>query len=354
MTDALHVASTADGTGKTAIAIALGMIAQDHGLEIGYMKPKGVRLRTRAGALIDEDPTFAAALLDLEADVHTMEPIVYSTAFLRDVVRGDESIQTLRDRVIARYETLSADVDLMIVEGARRISTGGIIELTDIDVAKLLGGSVLVIGGHQHVEDLDAVLAAASGFGDQFHTLLFNDIARSHVGDLRTDIIPFLERRGISIAGAIPHRGQLAAVSVEELTAAVEAQRLTTIDPEAFVERYAVGAMSSELAFQQFRRLQNAVVITGSDRPGIQAAAIEAAGVTALLLTGVRQPPQQLIGAAQRAGTSVLMTNKDAVTTIERVESVLAAGRSGDPAMVELMRDLLVDHADPALILGLD
>ena len=51
----LLVTSTHESTGKTAITLALGLLAKDRGQSVGYMKPKGTRLQSNVGKTLDQD-----------------------------------------------------------------------------------------------------------------------------------------------------------------------------------------------------------------------------------------------------------------------------------------------------------
>ena len=147
MTETLLVTSTEEGIGKTAITIALAKAAQEADADVGYMKPKGTRLQSAVGKTRDEDPMLARELLGLDAEMHEMEPIVYSPTFVKEAVRGRENPEELRERVVENFEALSADRDLMLVEGSDELETGGIVDLTDADIAEALDARVLLVCG---------------------------------------------------------------------------------------------------------------------------------------------------------------------------------------------------------------
>lgn len=76
------ITGTEESTGKTAIALALAQLTREQDRSVGYMKPKGTRLRSVVGKTLDEDPMLARELLDLDAEMHELEPIVYSPTFI--------------------------------------------------------------------------------------------------------------------------------------------------------------------------------------------------------------------------------------------------------------------------------
>ncbi len=348
MTDTTTTLVTATGehAGKTAIALALARLAADRDETVGYMKPKGTRLRSNVGKTLDQDPMLAREVLGLEAEMHQMEPVVYSPTFIEGAIRGTEDADALHDRVREEFDELAADRDHMFVEGGGSWTTGGVVDLTDADVAELLDARVVLVADYETPGDLDEVLAAADGFGDRLAGVIFNKVSDSAFDSLDRDGIPFLESKGITVLGAIPRKKELAGVTVAELADELGAELLTDAPTDAFVERFLVGAMGGDEALRHFRRARDAAVITGGDRADVQAAALDASGVACLVLTGGHRPSGAVLGKAADAGKPVLALNTDTATAIDRIESVVSGGRTRDRRTVETMSELLTAHVD--------
>ncbi|WP_335998866.1 phosphotransacetylase family protein [Halorientalis halophila] len=348
------VSSTEESTGKTAVALALARHAAEGGKTVGYMKPKGTRLQSAVGKTLDQDPMLARELLDLDEQMHEMEPIVYSPTFVQEAVRGREDVDALHESVTDNYATVADGKDAVVIEGADEYTTGGIIDLTDPDMADLLDARVLLIANYDEPADLDEVLAAAEAFGDRLGGVLFNAVSDAEFDELTEDAIPFLEARGVTVFGAIPEVQELSGVTVGELADELGADVLTGEAPtDAYVERFLVGAMGREAALSGFRRAREAAVITGGDRSEIQTAALGAPGVKCLLLTGGHRPSGAVLGRAEEAGKPILLVQGDTRTTIDRAEAVVRSGRTRDPQTVERMGDLLADAVDVEGLLAL-
>jgi hypothetical protein len=352
-TDTLLVTSTAESTGKTAITLALGLAARERGRSVGYMKPKGTRLRSNVGKTVDQDPMLAREVLDLDAEMHEMEPVVYSPTFVEGAIRGQERPDELHERIRQRFDELAADRDLMLVEGGGDVTTGGIVDLTDPEVAELLDARVLLVAQYDQPMDIDEVLAAAEDAGDRLVGVLFNNVPDSAFDQLETEVVPFLESRGLPVVGVLPRTQDLAGVTVADLATELGAETLTTdASTEKFVERFLVGAMGGDQALRYFRRTKDAAVVTGGDRSDIHTAALEAPGVNCLVLTGGHRPPGAVLGKAEEKGVPVLLTNADTLSIIERAETVVDAGRTSSLETVSLMGELLAGHADVDALLG--
>jgi BioD-like phosphotransacetylase family protein len=347
------VTATAESTGKTAIAIALGRHARASGASVGYMKPKGTRLQSEVGKTLDRDPMLARELLDTGDEIHEMEPIVYSPTFVRSAMEGRERPAELRPHVREGFETIAANRGLTIVEGGGRLTTGGVVDLTDADVAALLDADAVLVAEYETPTDVDEILAAAKRLGDSLAGVLFNRVSDAAYDEVERLVAPYLERRDIPVLGVLPREPSLAGVTVGELAEELGAELLTDGPTDGIVERFLVGAMSADEALRFFRRTKDAAVITGGDRTDIHTAALEAPGINCLVLTGGRRPPATVLGTATERDVPVLLMAADTVTALERAEDVIRAGRTRDERTVEIIGGLLSELADVDALPGL-
>ncbi|ELY43494.1 phosphotransacetylase family protein [Natronorubrum sulfidifaciens] len=352
--DTILVSSLETSTGKTAITLALARIAQEHGERVGYMKPKGTSLQSNVGKTLDEDPLLARELLDLEAEMHDLEPIVYSPTFIEQAIRGREDPTELRERVTEAFETLADGTDRMFLEGGGEYDVGGIVSLTDADIAALFDARVVLVAPYTIAGDADKVLAAAETFGDRLAGVIFNDVADAAYDSLETDVVPFLEGQGVPVFGVVPSEQVLSGVTIDELADELGASMLVDAGADAYIERFTVGAMGGDSALRHFRRTKDAAVITGGDRAEIHRAALEAPGIRCLILTGGHRPSGAIIGQATESETPILMVQTDTLTTVERAEDVVRSGRTRNVETVDRMEQLLADHAAVESILSAD
>jgi BioD-like phosphotransacetylase family protein len=342
----LLVTSTDEGTGKTAVTLALARLAADRGAAVGYMKPKGTRLQSNVGKTVDADPMLARELLGLDAEMHEMEPVVYSPTFVSGAIRGEEDTDALRDRVREAYDGLAEGKEVMVLEGAGDPATGAAIDLTDADLAELLEASAVLVARYEEPGDVDKVLTTAEDLGDRCLGVVFNAVSSSAYDEVETDVAPFLESRGVPVLGVLPWERSMAGVTVADLTTELGAESLTDAATDTLIERVLVGAMSGESALSHLRRTKDAAVITGGDRADVQAAALDAPGVNCLVLTGGHRPSGAILGEAEEQGMPVISVQTDTLTTVERIESLIHGGRVRDEATVERMQELLHTHAD--------
>ncbi|ESP89949.1 phosphotransacetylase family protein [Candidatus Halobonum tyrrellensis] len=348
----LLVTATEESIGKTAVALALARLARERGRSVGYLKPKGTRLESTAGKTFDTDPALAADLLELGVDPADLEPVVYSPTFVDQVLKGREDPADLAERVRRAFEAQAADHEFVVVEGD--MGTGGVVGLTDPEVADMLDADVLLVAGYDGPRDVDAIVDAADRVGDRLAGVVFNGVADAEYDYVENTVVPFLEGRGVPVVGVVPRATDLAGVSVETLADELGAEVLTDVPTDGVVERFVVGAMGGDTALRYFRRTKDAAVITGGDRSDIHVAALEAAGVRCLVLTGGVRPSGSVLGTAEENGVPVLLVQTDTLGAVERAETVLRSGRTRSARTVDRMSGLLSEHADVEALLAGD
>jgi len=347
MAEDLSLVSVSEGSGKTGLALALGCIAKDKGKEVGYLKPLGRRLRSRAGELIDEDSLFAKKTLGLEESVREISPIMYSQTFIEQYIRGMENVDDLKGKVKDSYDKMSQDKDLMLLEGGGKIDTGGILNLTDFDVVNMFDSEVIMVSNYDSPENLDSIVYAADKLEENLKGVVFNGINEVSLDKVESEATSFLESRDIPVLGVVPWKKELAGIRVDELTAELGAEEITNLSgKDKFVERFLVGAMSGESALRYLRRAKDVAMVTGGDRPDIQRAALESPGVNCLVLTGGFRPPGAIIGKAEEKGIPIISVQSDTLNTVEKADQIVSKGRTRRKESVEVLKDLVLNNLD--------
>jgi len=351
---ALLVTSTAGGTGKTATAVALATLARGRGATAGYMKPKGTRPEGTVDRARDQDAAFAREALGLGTDRDDLEPVVYSQTLVREVLRGNKTPGDLQTRVASAFDRVAAGADLVVLEGGDCLATGELVGLSDPAVAERLDAEVVLVDRYTGPADVDAVLDATRHIGDRLRGVLYNDVPAAAVDELTDLVVPALADRGVETLGVVPHDEAMAGLTVGELADCLGADVLTPgVDTGGRVERFAVGAMSARAALRAFRRTRNAAVITGGDRPDVQTAALEAGGVSCLVLTGGYTPSDGVLGRATAEGVPVLLVGTQTRTAVDRTERFLRTGRTQRRETVDRMADHLETRVDVDALLDL-
>ncbi|MDY0087887.1 MAG: phosphotransacetylase family protein [Coriobacteriia bacterium] len=338
------VASTRPYIGKSGIVLALLAIAADRSHSTAYFKPYGTMPSTVDGVLTDLDAAYISRHTTSDAPLDVVCPVVESTTFLEDVIagrRGDE-----RGRVAAAFCAVSKEVDTVIIEGPSDTFQGRSVELSLPQVAEMLDTRVLLVTACERPVLPDAVLGAADHLGDRLAGVLFNNVRPMVEEFVMHDAIPFLESRGITVFGAVPHDMMLSSVTIREVVDELSATVLCAeshLDDRA--ESFLVGAMGQDKALRFFRRRARKLVVTGGDRSDVQLAALET-DTAALVLTGDLPPSAHVLSRAEELGVPMVLVGFDTLSTVEHLDRMFGRVRLHDPAKAVRIREMLTGAVD--------
>ncbi len=342
----IYVTSLERYSGKTAICLALGKRFQAEGFSVGYLKPLSLHPWRVSGRIADEDATFVKAILGLDVDPWQLSPVVVTPEFLlQHLSVGGET--GLMEQVKSAVESIGSGKDVLLLEGGASLREGHAVSLPTPDVARELSSHVLVtVKYRSDIRVLDDTLSAKVRLGDLLSGVVINRVPQEAEDFIHKLAIPYLEKRGVPVLGALPEKRKLAALTVSELIEVLSAEVLTEgSDLEAMVETLTVGAMTADVALHRFREYTNKAVITGGDRTDIQLAALETS-TTCLILTGNLQPSPLIVKQAEDFGVAILLVRENTMEAIEAIEQILGKSRLGQPDKLAEFEAIFAENMD--------
>lgn len=340
----LYVTSAETFSGKSSISIGLGMRFQADGLKVGYMKPVNVNSELREGLPFDPDVAFAKESFNMPEPLAQLGPVALTPAKLEQQLRGQAV--DYEPVFMEAFKQVSADRDVIVLEGGRSWREGYIAGLPPKRVVEITDAQVILVLKYDDTLLVDRALAAQDYFGKSLIGVVINKIPAIFREHLNDTIVPYLEKHNLKVLGLVPQDVMLAAPSVAELAEGLHAEILGGAEYTGeLVENMMVGAMTSEAALTHFRRKRNKAVITGGDRADIQMAALETS-TRCLILTGNLYPSPAVLRRADELGVSVLLVNLDTLSTVEVVESFLGRSRVQLPQKIDRLVALLNEHFD--------
>ncbi len=352
---AIYVASTEPFVGKSALCAALIHQLRERGYGAGYLKPVSVTAaQTEQGAL-DEDARLMRELFALPEEPSTLAPVLATPRVVEGVLRGEQP--DFAAQVQAAYATVSANHEVVVLEGVNSWAEGALLGLSAQQVSALLDTPVLLINRYRTSLAADTIIAVQRFLGERLIGVVLNQVQPSQVEYVQSAVVPFLERQGIPVYGLLPSDPALEAVSVADLAEHLSARYVGGgADQSRLVENLSIGAMGAENALQFFRRKPNKAVITGGDRADLQIAALETS-TACLVLTGNIRPSATVVARAEERGVPILMTSDDTLTVVQRAEALLGHIRFGHGDQHARFSQLAGDNLDlPRLLarLGLN
>jgi BioD-like phosphotransacetylase family protein len=344
----VYIASTETFVGKSALCAALLAQLRDAGYRVGYLKPVSVTAVPGEEGAADEDAQLMRRLFNLPDAPEMLAPVLATPRVIDAVLRGEQP--DFAARVRRAYEHISADRDVVVLEGVNTWAEGELLNLSAQTVSEMLDAPVVLISRYRSPLAVDAIVSVHHYLRDRLVGVIFNQVSEAQAPFVQDVVAPFLEQRGVSVLGVIPDDPQLEAVSVAELVDQLNATIAVQGDQQRLVEHLMVGAMGADTALQFFRRQPNKAVITGGDRVDLQIAALETS-TSCLVLTGNVRPAPTVVDRATQRGVAVLLVPGDTLSVVQSAEGLFGRLRFGRGATYARFSQLAAQQLDiPRLI----
>jgi len=342
----LYVTSTESFAGKSAVCIGLGRRFMHDGFTVGYMKPLSSIARYMCGKVVDEDAEFAKRMFNLAEPGDLLAPVRLTPQIVEAILSGEETTDFVA-KLKEAYVEVSRHKDVVILEGGASLREGYLVNLPTPNVSKLLDAPELVVVKYgNNMQLMDDILTAKTRLGDSMLGVLINTVPRQLMRFVQEVVKPYLEKRGIKVFAILPQERLLLAISVGQLTEALNGEVLCCPEHgDELVEYLMVGAMSVDSALTYFRRKPNKAVITGGDRPDIQLAALETS-TKCLILTGNLRPSPIILGRAEEVGVPMILVKQDTLTAVEIIEQYFGKTRFHQEKKVQRFQEMLEERFD--------
>jgi len=154
----------------------------------------------------------------------------------------------------------------------------------------------------------------------------------------------------VPLLAALPEDRLLAAPTIAEMAAALEAQALFLDgQAETIVERMTIASIAADPGQGYFVRFGPQAVIVRCDKPDLHLAALHTSTLC-LILTGGRMPLGYVTERAESEGVPILITAKDTPTAVQALEGLYAAGRFGGRPKAQRIAQLIAERLDDAAL----
>ena len=358
----IFLAATGQNRGKTTASLGLiaGILARGH--RLGFLKPVGQRYLVVDGQRADEDAVLMKAVFDLPDSLDDMSPVTLPRHFTTDFIMGRIG-DDLASSVTDAYRRLSADKELVVIEGTGHAGVGAVIGLSNAKVAALLDAPVIIVSGGGVGQPIDEIVLNAALFHDHGVRVLGAIVNKVYAQD-RPELPEVLRRglapHGIDLLGCIPYSRFLANPSLELLVTHLQGELLAgEASASAVIGRVAIGAMEARHAIPLLT--ERTLLITPGDREDLLLAAVEAVNVAplgplkviGLVLTGGFRPSDRVLASLREARLFTYLVDADTYRAAQAVDELLVKTHPTDTEKIATIIDLVARSIDLDALLAL-
>src|ERR1017187_10210661 len=273
-TPRVFIAATRQNDGKTTASLGLIAALQQHFPRVGYIKPVGQRFVEIEEQKIDEDTVLMDAVYPMNCTLVDMSPIAVEPAFTRKYLQSANN-EALVKKIQTSFDRVAWEKDFVLCEGSGHAGVGSVFDLSNAQVAKILGTKVTIVTQGGIGKPIDEVCLNQALFekeGVEVIGVIINKVLEEKIPEITQFVRRGLRRKELDLLGVLPHEQILCNPSVDLIREELRAEPLNrppTLD--ALVDDVVVGAMSAHNAMKFFK--PGVLLITPGDREDMVLAA---------------------------------------------------------------------------------
>jgi hypothetical protein len=349
-TPRIFIAATRQDDGKTTTSLGLFAALQKRFPNIGYIKPVGQRFVEVEGIKIDEDSVLINDTYRVRTPLRAMSPIAVEPDFTRKYLKN-RNAESLHNRVQSAFDEAAWEKDFVIIEGTGHAGVGSVFDLSNAEVARILGANVVIVsqgGIGRPIDEIAMNLSLFQKFGVKVIGAIINK-----VDPAKMDLIPYVEeglsRLGLPLLGVMPLNQELRKPTLHQVCQQLNGEFLAGAEHKRRrVGKVVIGAMSS---YQVDKYLEpNSLLITSGDREDMILTATQAyrsqkrpnlAGI--VLVDGVLPSPGVLRFICQY-DLPYIACSCDSYTAATRITRMTVKTEAADREKIALIQQLVEGH----------
>jgi len=347
-TPRVFIAATRQNDGKTTTSLGLIAALQQFFPRIGYIKPVGQRSVEIEEQNIDEDTVLMDAVYRLNCPLGDMSPIAVEPDFTRKYLQ-EANNEALVRRIQKAFDRVAWEKDFVLCEGSGHAGVGSVFDLSNAQVARILGCKVIIVTQGGIGKPIDEVALNQALFekeGVKILGVILNKVLSDKLDYISDFAQRGLKRKGLDLLGVIPHQRILSSPTVDSIREELQAELLNNPPTlHTLVEEVSVGAVDAQQAIASLKR--RTLLITPADREDI----VRAAGTSlennsgekfaGIVLTGGSRPAETVLNVIRAMPIPVLLARADGYQVASQVHDLTVKTRPNDAEKISLIRDLV-------------
>ena len=357
----VFISSIYQNAGKTTLSLGLFKVFTEKGLATAFMKPVGQQTVTVHDHDIDKDTYLIGEVYRCRRQYKEMSPVTIGPGFTEKYIL-DPQHEVLRNRIEKSFKSLTKNKDAIIIEGTGHAGVGSVIDLSNADVAAMLGSKVIIVSEGGIGRSIDEIMLNKALFDLKQVKILgviINKVLPDKYERIKKILGKGLESKGIPVLGLIPLDPILKAPTVEQIMNRLNLKLLTGKSSlNRCVEETIVAAMEPHNMVNYLK--DKTLVLTSGDRVDNIMVAVTAhlitpgkrSQVSGIILTGGLTPNEKIMELLRKSRIPVLVSNDDTYTLAGKVENLICKIQKSDKNKIAEALAVVKEHVDVERILN--
>lgn len=355
----LFITSTRHNEGKTLVTLGLTTAFSRRLKGVGYMKPVGKGSVEFAGEKIDHDAVLVKEACAIPAFVRDMGPVCYD-GFPTQWISSEGREAVVR-KIQQSFARVSANRELVVIEGTGNAAAGAAFGLSNAFMAKLLDAKVVLVASGGVGQPTDEIFLNKNFFdkaGVEVAGAIVNKAYPHEFERIDQWMRRALDAMGVRLLGVIPFEEDLARATMHDLHERFRGKVVHGQDAMGQPLGHPVlGAMSASSALEHLSG--HVTLICPPDREDVLVSALSAMYLSgrkdftlaSIVLTGRGKLSSTALQLIRRTSIPVLHVDLDAYSVVSEVNAGNFKILPEDGAKVRRAVDIVQERVDLNLLL---
>ncbi len=351
----IYIAATRQNDGKTVVSLGLLSALRKRVKNIAYMKPVGQQYRVIDGKKIDKDAILMDKIFNFNEKLPDMSPIAIPKGFTENYILRGKRIN-LENKIKRAYNNLAKNNDFILIEGTGHAGVGSVFDMSNADVAKLLGAKVIIVSCGGIGRPIDEIMLNRAQFdarGVEVLGVIVNKVRKSKYKKIDRLIRKGLARKKTDVLGTIPFEEVLSNPTVSELLEDLKGELICGHGGlNRAVERFVIGDVVAHQVLDYFSG--GTLLITPGNREDIIFSALSGwvlgvankYNISGIVATYGKRPPQKIIDVIDRTNIPLIVVEEDSFSTAREINNMIFKLRAEDKPKIKKTEDLIEKYVD--------
>src|SRR6516164_6732902 len=203
VTPRVFIAATRQNDGKTTVSLGLISALQRRYPRVGYIKPVGQRFVEIAEQKIDEDTVLMDSVYRLNCPLVDMSPIAVEPDFTRRYLQSSNN-EALVAKIQNAFDRVAWEKDFVLCEGTGHAGVGSVFDLSNAQVARILGAKVIIVtqgGIGRPIDEVTLNRALFEKEGVEVIGVILNKVIEEKIPEITQFARRGLRRKGLELLG---------------------------------------------------------------------------------------------------------------------------------------------------------
>jgi len=351
----VFISSIHQNAGKTTIALGLYKIFREKKLKPAFIKPVGQQTVAIKDMDIDKDSYLIAEVYKLRNIFQHMSPVTIGHGFTERYITKPEK-QPLREKIESAFKHLTKGKGSIIVEGTGHAGVGSVIDLSNADVASMLGSKVVIVSEGGIGRCIDEIILNKALFDlkkVEVLGVIVNKVLPEKYDKIKKVLSKGLASKGLRLLGVIPVDPLLSAPTVGQVMNVLKLEALCGQSSlNRRVKNTIVAAMEPYNMVGYLK--DGTLVVTSGDRVDNIMVAVtsqlvaqgKSSKIAGIILTGGLTPNTKIVDLLRKSRIPVLLSEDDTYSVAGRIESLICKIQKTDKDKIDEARQLVKEYVD--------